>query len=69
MKKHQTYLYNNTEVRLTGRVASKPSSTTRKYGRVESTIRLFEIEPLAIVERTWTEWVPMSDLYEISEFK
>ena len=67
--KNKTYVYNNTEVRLTGRVAKKPLPTTRKYGRSEAETELFEIEPFDPTERNWKKWVSMSDLYEITNIE
>jgi hypothetical protein len=52
------YVFNGTEVVLTGKVAKK----TLRSGK-EST--LYEIRPRTRENGTWTKWVHLTDLFEI----
>ena len=56
------YMYNKTEVVLTGRRAKKSS---RRGGR--ETV-LYEVTPKDQSNGSWTEWVQLSELYEIEKF-
>lgn len=57
-----TYIYNTSEVKLTGRYAQK--SVTMGSGRIEHQT-LVEIESLATDEPTWKRWVNVSDLFAV----
>lgn len=67
----ETYIYDNTEVVMTGRTAVKAvAKTKRRSGRSPvSTDRLYEVKPADPENGTWTKWVRQSDLYEIQEEK
>ena len=55
----QTYVYDNTEVRKTGRVAIKEL----KSGKVD---QLVEITPSDPIIGAWKKWVREADLFEVS---
>ena len=59
-----TYVYEGTEVRLTGRVAKRDTNDTTRRGTSKRTEHLVEIEPLQL-EVKWKKWVKKSDLFEI----
>lgn len=54
----KTYVLNDTEVRMTGRVAKRQGP-----GNKETT--LVEVTPADEDNGTWKKWVPMSTLFEI----
>lgn len=59
MSTEQTnYVYENTEVKLTGRKASK----TLRSNKVDE---LFEITPVDTLIGTWKKWVRMAELFEV----
>ena len=54
-----TYIYKNTEVKCTGR-----SATKTKHNRTVDT--LLEVTPVnTSVDGDWTQWARESDLYEV----
>ena len=55
----QTYVYDNTEVKKTGRVASKQL----KSGSVD---QLVEITPSDPIIGAWKKWVREAELFEVS---
>lgn len=55
----KTYVYKNTEVVKTGRIAQ--SQTVGRRGKHH----LYEITPANTDEGSWTTWVRETDLYEI----
>lgn len=57
----KTYVYHDTEVKMTGRIATKTGSR----GQQET---LYEITPLDDGP-TWKKWVKLGDLYEIQQSK
>lgn len=66
----KTYVFHDTEVRLTGRTAerepTRPASTrpsTRKPPVVSTT--LYEITPVDSLNGSWKKWVRMQELFEI----
>ncbi len=65
------YVYNETEVVLTGRTAEKqlPALTARgKNKETEPRVQtLHEITPRDKEGITWKKWVRLSDLFEIKE--
>lgn len=66
----KTYVYNDTEVNLTGRTAEremKPAATaTSRLRKVaSSSVALVEITPVDPETGSWKKWVRMVDLYEI----
>lgn len=58
----KSYVYQDTEVKLTGRKASKPAVTPGG-----KSVTLIEITPLDEDNGTWKKWVPMSVLFEIEQ--
>ena len=60
----KTYVYNDTEVKLTGRSAEKslPPVGRKKEPRITY---LYEIEPSDSEAVRWKKWVRIVDLYEI----
>lgn len=56
----KNYVYENTEVKLTGRKASKEL----RSNRIDE---LFEITPVDSIVGTWKKWVRMSELFEVQE--
>ena len=59
----KTYVYEDTEVKLTGRVAERKVSTVpNKPPRI---FKLVEITP--VHDFDWKKWVPIDNLYEIKD--
>jgi hypothetical protein len=56
----KTYVLNDTEVKLTGRVAKRPAPG----GKMQE---LVEVTPSDEDNGTWKKWVPRSTLFEIQE--
>jgi hypothetical protein len=54
-----TYLYNDQEVKLTGREAVKK-------GRSKVVVR-YEITPVILEDGSWTKWVQLSELFVIKQ--
>ena len=61
MSTDKTYVYNGTEVIMTGRTASK-KIRGRGEGRL---ITLHEIKPSNEDDGSWKKWVKESELYEV----
>jgi len=61
----KTYVYTNTEVRLTGRTANKELKSTRK-GKESTVAVLHEITPADPENGSWKKWVRMAELFEIT---
>lgn len=60
---HRTYVYDDIEVKLTGRVATKEVKTIpNKPPRI---LKLVEITPTQDFD--WKKWVPLENLYEIKD--
>lgn len=55
----QTYVYDNVEVKKTGREAKK----TLKSGSVD---QLVEITPVDSIVGSWKKWVRNAELFEVS---
>lgn len=62
-----SYVYTDSEVKLTGRKALK--TTTGRNSGIKSVSYLYEITPLSIEDGSWKKWVDMSELYQIIEEK
>ena len=67
----EIYIYDNTEVIKTGRIAVKQAKvksrrSDRSPGKGDT---LYEIKPADSEEGSWTRWVRQADLYEIIEQK
>ncbi len=65
---NEVYIYDNTEVVMTGRTAVRnPKAKARRTGTrsPEKRDTLYEVKPADPEEGSWTRWVRMSDLYEI----
>lgn len=58
----QTYVYEDVEVKKTGRKAEKPSINPSKPGIV-----LFEITPVHEYDGLWKKWVMATALFNIVE--
>jgi len=56
----KTYVLNDTEVKLTGRVA-------KRKGPGGKETELVEVSPSDEDNGTWKKWVPQSSLFEIQE--
>ncbi len=54
----KAYVFNGTEVVMTGKVAKKTTPRGKEN-------LLYEIKPRKSENGTWTKWVRMSDLFEI----
>lgn len=63
MDKNKTYIYDLTEVKWTGRKASKKRERTYGIGLKI----LYEITPNDPENGTWKKWVEKEDLYKIEE--
>ena len=62
-----TYVYEDTEVQLTGRKAKRDDANKKIRGRHVPSIKLLvEIQPVADPS-AWKRWVKMEDLYEVVE--
>ena len=55
----QTYVYENVEVKKTGRMAQK----TLKSGSID---QLVEITPVDTIVGSWKKWVRDAELFEVS---
>ena len=61
----KTYIYDGTEVVLTGRQAHREGGSVKTRSRVAKTVDvLVEIKPLNEIQ-AWTKWVRMKELYEV----
>lgn len=58
------YVYENQEVRLTGRVAEKPTHPPTSRSDIKRVHQLVEITPTDDIN-TWKKWVRMQDLYQV----
>jgi len=56
----KTFVHNDAEIKLTGRVA-------RRKGPGGKEMELVEITPIDEDNGTWKKWVPQSSLFEIQE--
>ena len=56
----QTFLFEDVEVRLTGRTATRKL----RSGKIDERM---EITPLDKMQGVWKKWVRCTDLYEIGE--
>lgn len=54
----KTYVLNDTEVKLTGRTATRPQPGGK-------TLELVEVTPSDEDNGTWKKWVPRATLFEI----
>ncbi len=60
----KTYVYRDTEVKLTGRTADKELKSTRRT-KEPSVVTLHEITPVDSMNGTWKKWVRMTELFEV----
>lgn len=60
----KTYVYKETEVKLTGRTAEKELKALRK-GAKDRLAVLHEITPCDPLNGSWKKWVQMVELFEI----
>lgn len=56
------YVYNGTEVRLTGQKAERKLAGGRRGDRVDI---IHEITPASTEDGSWKKWVHLKELYEI----
>lgn len=63
----KTYIFNDTEVKLTGRIAEKaiPVIVRNKENKKPKISTLYEITPLDKELGSWKKWIRLVDLYEI----
>ena len=62
----KTYVYDNAEVKLTGRKAQKKISGRGRGHTSETKVHeLVEITPADIETGSWKNWVKMAELYEV----
>jgi hypothetical protein len=64
MSDDKTYVYKETEVKLTGRTAEKEIKGLRK-GTPSRVAVLHEITPVDSLNGSWKKWVQMVELFEI----
>lgn len=64
MSDKKSYVYNTTEVILTGRKATR--KTTTRHGRQVTEI-LVEVKPADEEGPSWSAWVKPSELFEVFE--
>jgi hypothetical protein len=65
-----TYVYETTEVILTGRMASKLENSNSNKRRLNSSHKTqikYEITPIADSGASWKKWVFMGELYIIED--
>ncbi len=63
----KTYIYDGTEVELTGREARREGRSVKTRSRTTQTADvLVEIKPTNEMQ-PWTKWVRLKELYEIVE--
>lgn len=60
MSTEQTFVHGESEVRKTGRTATKPTIGGK-------TLELVEITPVNDYDGTWKKWVPLNSLLTISD--
>ncbi len=60
----KTYVYHDTEVKLTGRTAEKELKPSRR-GAPNTVAILNEITPTDPLNGSWKKWVRMIELFEI----
>ncbi len=67
----KTYVFNNTEVRCTGRTADRQVTKTprRTAGKEPTTsvTTLYEVTPTDQLNGSWKKWVRMAELFEIKQ--
>lgn len=61
-----TYVYDGTEVKLTGRTARKDGERRTARGRVSFIDILVEITPTDKNSPAWKKWVKKEELYKIN---
>jgi hypothetical protein len=64
MESTKTFVFNNTEVKLTGRTADKELKATRRSTGPNITT-LYEITPVDQLNGSWKKWVRMAEMFEI----
>lgn len=66
-----TFVYQEWEVKMTGRTAERQTNTARTTRRPGAQVRtqqetLVEITPVNIEDGSWKKWVKPSDLYKVT---
>lgn len=64
MSDEKTYVYDNAEVKLTGRKAQKKVNSRGRGGETKIH-ELVEITPADLENGSWKRWVKMAELYEV----
>ena len=62
----KTYVFNETEVKMTGRTAKKEIAARGRRTEAKVFI-LYEVTPADNENGSWTNWVKMTDLFEIEK--
>lgn len=55
-----TYIFEETEVKLTGRKAARPTASGKQ-------VELVEITPVNEYDGTWKKWTSMNVLYKVQD--
>lgn len=63
--KDKTYLFNNVEVKLTGRC----TFTTRMKRTQEVKVMIYEVQPVDEFEGSWKKWAKTDELLEIQNME
>lgn len=63
--KDKTYLFNNVEVKLTGRC----TATTRIKQRQEVKVTIYEVQPVDEFNGSWKKWAKADELLEIQNME
>lgn len=66
-KMEEHYIYEDTEVVLTGRQATRNKSTSNRRRDVDTTEIRVEITPSDKESGSWKKWVQVNDLFVIKE--
>jgi hypothetical protein len=62
----KTYVFQNTEIKLTGRTADKELKATRRTKPGTANVAtLYEITPVDPLNGSWKKWVRIEELFEI----
>lgn len=63
----RTFVFQNTEVKMTGRTANKELKPTRRSKTSEPNVAtLYEITPVDSMNGSWKKWCRMEELFEIT---
>lgn len=67
MSNQDTFVFNGSEVKLTGRKAIKKAESISRRNRETKTIidEMVEITPVSIEDGSWKKWVKLDDMFII----